>query len=397
MSSARGVRSTEQALRLASSLSRQSYVCKACRAQAIRAFSTTHAQSAEGVSFFKRMQDTLFGTKASRDRREAQEKKERGREVEGASPTIYDDEQRTKVGPDGQTYEVAAVVEAARERQYVQATSLDGLETVGSEQWVRARADKGEQYVGFVPKKRIELGSSQWMMLLHHITVELLVLQKAGRPVGQVCYPRQGLEDPNSYSWLYTRSGTIETGSKSDGIKVIFADPLAEERLLLAIPKSLSESQLQDERALMSELEGAVAESASSAGNGALDATRNVSPARGWMEAPLKDANIKMALYKRILQLTGKRIPDPVISTSTTIADLYNHLRTKDKPAKLFQSPQIQRLKVIAPNVAVYSNRRTPIHKEKELGRWKVIEEELVRRDLPVKGSRWVGAKAKAR
>ena len=53
----------------------------------------------------------------------------------------------------------------------------------------------------------------------------------------------------------------------------------------------------------------------------------------------------------------------------------------------------MEKLKVAAPNVAVYATRRTPIHKEKEIGRWKVIEEELLRRDLPVTGSRWQGAK----
>jgi hypothetical protein len=33
------------------------------------------------------------------------------------------------------------------------------------------------------------------------------------------------------------------------------------------------------------------------------------------------------------------------------------------------------------------------IDKEKAVGRWKVIEEELMKRDLPVTGSRWQGAK----
>jgi len=41
----------------------------------------------------------------------------------------------------------------------------------------------------------------------------------------------------------------------------------------------------------------------------------------------------------------------------------------------------------------VHDHRQTPIHKHKEVGRWKVIEEELINRGLPVTGSRWQGAK----
>ena len=46
-----------------------------------------------------------------------------------------------------------------------------------------------------------------------------------------------------------------------------------------------------------------------------------------------------------------------------------------------------------APNATVHASRRTPIHKDKEVGRWKVIENELVSRGLPVTGSRYQGAR----
>lgn len=38
------------------------------------------------------------------------------------------------------------------------------------------------------------------------------------------------------------------------------------------------------------------------------------------------------------------------------------------------------------PNVRVMGRRETPVDKEKVVGRWKVIEAELKRRDLPVLG-----------
>jgi hypothetical protein len=40
------------------------------------------------------------------------------------------------------------------------------------------------------------------------------------------------------------------------------------------------------------------------------------------------------------------------------------------------------------PNVKIYSRRVTPIDKEVEVGRWKVIVKELEKRELPVTGHR---------
>lgn len=93
------------------------------------------------------------------------------------------------------------------------------------------------------------------------------------------------------------------------------------------------------------------------------------------------------------MQLTGHRIGDPTISSANTLGDLYNTLKTKEPPKRLAKTPEMKRLDANAANVVVHSGRRTPIHKEKEIGRWKIIEDELIARDLPVTGSRWQGAK----
>jgi hypothetical protein len=93
------------------------------------------------------------------------------------------------------------------------------------------------------------------------------------------------------------------------------------------------------------------------------------------------------------MQLTGKRIPDIKAANAKTLEDLYNAVKVKEKPKKLAQMPEVQEIAQTIPNVKVYPSRRTPVHKEKVIGRWKVIEQELLRRDLPVFGSRWVNAK----
>ena len=46
----------------------------------------------------------------------------------------------------------------------------------------------------------------------------------------------------------------------------------------------------------------------------------------------------------------------------------------------LLQRPDLAAL----PNIEIFDRRHTPIDKEKEVGRWKIIEQELNRKGLPV-------------
>lgn len=91
-------------------------------------------------------------------------------------------------------------------------------------------------------------------------------------------------------------------------------------------------------------------------------------------------------LRKRLFQLTGSLLPDAKLGAVRTPADLITLLSLAPKPKKLHlhlrESSAFQGL----PNVKIHGRRVTPIDKEKTVGRWKVIEEELVKRDLPVTG-----------
>lgn len=89
------------------------------------------------------------------------------------------------------------------------------------------------------------------------------------------------------------------------------------------------------------------------------------------------------------MQLTGRRVPDPILSNVKTVADLHEALKVKQKPKKLAQSKELQQVGIEVPNVKVHERRQTVVHKEKRVGRWKVIEAELEARDLPVLGNRW--------
>lgn len=50
----------------------------------------------------------------------------------------------------GKDYEVAAVVDESLNKEYVPATTWEGLERIGSEAWVRRGRDGGEMYYGYV-------------------------------------------------------------------------------------------------------------------------------------------------------------------------------------------------------------------------------------------------------
>ncbi|KAK1818996.1 hypothetical protein LTR12_006569 [Friedmanniomyces endolithicus] len=370
-------RAAEQTLRAATLSRPPNYVCRACRAQAARQFHTSIRNHAD-IPFFQRLQQQLFGSKELQQAEKSREEK-RLQQVEDLKQRGNVNRLEVKVAKNGQRYEVAAVVIPNETTDYVQEMHGKGLERIGSEAWVKARADQGEQYAGFVPKYRWEFSNKQWQMLLHHVIVEILTLQKAGRVPGDVCLGRR----PHANSWQKTRKAKLKASTTGSGVTVSYPFPVEEERVLLAIDSSSPAESTLLQQSLTAKIESTVFV-AGIASDG---------PAPAWMKVSIKDSSVKMALVKRILQITGMRVPDYAISSST-MADLYNRLRRLEKPKKVTETPQLQRLKIDAPNVNVFPNRRSSIDKERDIGRWKVIEEELVRRNLPVTGARWAGVKA---
>ena len=87
------------------------------------------------------------------------------------------------------------------------------------------------------------------------------------------------------------------------------------------------------------------------------------------------------------MQLTGVRVPDPEIDNIHSAKALLGYLMEKPKPKKLADRLILNESLSSLPNVQIMDCRYTPIHREKEIGRWKEIEKELVRRDLPVTGN----------
>ncbi|KAF2234358.1 hypothetical protein EV356DRAFT_501908 [Viridothelium virens] len=107
---------------------------------------------------------------------------------------------------------------------------------------------------------------------------------------------------------------------------------------------------------------------------------------QSWADVPLRDPSFKFTVVKRVMQLIGKPISDPIIQRSKTAGELSSNLLIKPKPKKLYKALQDNDSLSNLTNVKVHDRRVTPIDKETGVGRWKVIEQELLYRDLPVTG-----------
>ena len=101
---------------------------------------------------------------------------------------------------------------------------------------------------------------------------------------------------------------------------------------------------------------------------------------------------------KSFQQLSSIRLPDPVLNsifksgTSTSaeppLTRLINHILEdqKPKPKNLYEKLMEKQQLTGQSNLMILPRRETPVDKEKEVGRWKVIEKELIERGLPVLG-----------
>ncbi|KAK0744268.1 hypothetical protein B0T21DRAFT_447536 [Apiosordaria backusii] len=106
-----------------------------------------------------------------------------------------------------------------------------------------------------------------------------------------------------------------------------------------------------------------------------------------WKKARLDSAALKFFAAKRIQKLTGHIIPDGKLVVITTADKLIKELVKAPKAKKLAEEIENKQIFQSLPNVRVFPRRVTPIDKEKMVGRWKVIREELERRGLPVIGT----------
>lgn len=140
------LRDADQALRLASNLSLQPYICSRCRAQAVRQFHSSPASSALG--FVKQIRESLFGTAESKEAKEKREETVQKKEQDQAKRDAARTALETKKDAKGKVYEVAATIDPFVNPEYVVSSNWDGLRRIGGDRWIKEQRDPGQKYVG---------------------------------------------------------------------------------------------------------------------------------------------------------------------------------------------------------------------------------------------------------
>lgn len=136
------IRLPDQALTLAIPPPHRAYICRACLAQGARQFSISRRIDAE-LPFFQRMRNSIFGSKESNElqkqREAAQQRKLEKTKAQGQSA-----DRLTRSGG----FEIAEIVDPSTHEDYIASNTWEGLESIGSAEWIKAKDDRGEQYSG---------------------------------------------------------------------------------------------------------------------------------------------------------------------------------------------------------------------------------------------------------
>ena len=93
-------------------------------------------------------------------------------------------------------------------------------------------------------------------------------------------------------------------------------------------------------------------------------------------------------MVKGLADTTGYRISDYQLQNVKTWKGLRDSLMQRPASKKLYKRLRNSKALAELPNVSLVAQRVTPIHKEKAVGRWQLIKDELVDRGLPVTGFR---------
>ncbi|RDA84287.1 hypothetical protein CP532_3348 [Ophiocordyceps camponoti-leonardi (nom. inval.)] len=95
---------------------------------------------------------------------------------------------------------------------------------------------------------------------------------------------------------------------------------------------------------------------------------------------------MKFALRKRFFQLTGILVPDAKLESVNTMNDFCKVVTRPEKPKRLATELRERGDLSKLPNVTIHSRRVGLITRETAVGRWKVIQEELRKREPAVPG-----------
>ncbi|KAF3345983.1 hypothetical protein BJF96_g9684 [Verticillium dahliae] len=273
---------------------------------------------------------------------------------------------------------------------YTPALSAEGLEEVGGyEGWWEREGHWGpeSEYTPFAAAERVQ-DAAVLEVLTRQAVVEALAFRKERDEI------RLSADWAGTDRAALDRALALRIKITEDGIVALRGNTNAVVKGLAPTKRQLKLAR--KEKQAQTAGEAVLAEDATTEAEEATVLGQHVSPEEArelvatwdaeWKDISLADPLLKFAINKRVFQLTGHLLPDPKLARAQTVRHILN-LIVRPPPAKKLVETLQRRGELFAlPNVSVYARRITPIDREKEVGRWKLIEKELAKRDLPVTG-----------
>ncbi|KAH8885413.1 hypothetical protein GQ53DRAFT_751145 [Thozetella sp. PMI_491] len=263
-------------------------------------------------------------------------------------------------------FERAPLLSEVTDPNYTPAQSGEGLEEVGgwAEFWERPNAwPESKSYFGFKPFDKVTNAAVLETITRRALVEALAVSEVAGKDSLAESWRIGGKADHDTSHVATALQAKIEVGA--DGSVKLTGNVSEISNNVVGEEDSAWEEPIPVE-----------------------DAQKLVkSWDHSWKTASLTDPWLKFAVIKRIQQLSGQVIPDAKQININSISTLLSQLLRAEKPKKLAEELELKGSLESLPNVSTYSRRVTPIDKEKMVGRWKVITQELEKRGLPVIGA----------
>ncbi|KAI9715162.1 MAG: hypothetical protein M1812_006141 [Candelaria pacifica] len=375
-------RSLDQLLDLAVSSRSSPSVCLTCRRRTLSTspratFSTSRTQrdsEDNKPSYTERLRRKIWGTDNPPGQKDPYQK---------LSPEELEAEEEP-------ADELAPAEDESRARvPYKAASTWDGLESVGGSEWLADEWARKHPFRGFLHNTKMT-DRYELIAALHRAVTEVLLLHDEERPYS---YATEAAFDdlPTSQTAkVQIRKGLDLNNQGYQNFILDFpkGEGLSETMLQSMLPEELLDREVNVEmKAPTEDAENYNIERAAPTDTSSEERPEINMGNPEWLKVSLEGQDgMKFAVVKRVMQLTGAHIPDVKIQGVTTVQSLLNALIKPPKPRKLVDALIANNRLAGLPNVKVFDRRVTPIDREKTVGRWKVIERELERRELPVTG-----------
>ncbi|KAI5286518.1 hypothetical protein KEM54_006727 [Ascosphaera aggregata] len=350
------------------------YVCSTCRRQCYQPISQcldSHAvrvrirfKSGGNGGFGDVMKKNLWGKNAEEIEKSQQEEGGEGllerkiREKQEAAARGADGE--GEVGAE-RTQQTGADSSASGSRRLVvEARHWNGLPVhrgADEKLWKR-KPYEGDFYEPFIPSEKTT-DSGVLLSMVHQTVVEMLVLKSLNKPIRTVCeyinhdvvLPLLNRVNINAGEEFETTTLEYDNEQEKQTILAVFENPNNQksvkevDEIILSVPKNL-----------------------------------------GFLQLPLADPEIKFMFLKRVMQLSGHFFPNSELPRLHSVGSVLKYLKkaSKPKPKKIAETLLSAEDLTSLPNVKISPKKVSISARETEVGRWKIIEEELIRRGLPV-------------